>query len=498
MSRMRHVHSKAEQLMGLLDILKKAGHGIVQGVDNAAYNSLGGGLLGSAIPQPVGGLLGPTPMSNSTNDDGSPVDPSVQPSMSPVAPVSQQFKPNPAQTRNMRTQFLTSIGSALQQNHPLAEGLQNYQQGVVGQLQAGQAAQEAQAKKQELASFQQEMQAAAGNLQAQQQVLMRHAVALGPAETKAYQDVIHGMQPPKPERDDVEGAPFAATGPDGKLGMFLKTKSGKIIPTNMTPQRTLSTDGQGNIYDTHASGDPIVRAGEKKPPAAVQYDTVQTDQGIVRVPKTGENPTVQPLMGADGKPLRPFRVPRDTTASDMTALDRETTKFGKPYEKHVADASAQIDKIDEARSMINGNASAQALGIPKVLTAVVSGAGSGVRITQPELNALGHARGIQGDVQGFISKVSGQGTLTPIQQQQISGVLDGVKDLVSKKRAIANAALDQINGAHTREEIIAVDAATRKLLEGSAGAPPAAAQPGLPQVGQQFNGGKVLSIKRIN
>jgi len=469
--------------MGLLDLVKKAGSGIVNGIDRMAYNSAGGGLLGSALPGqqlPTTGLLA----ASQYDDEGNPI---PQTPIAPVAPPGWQ--PTPDQRHNMRAQFGAAIGSAIAGNKPLGQGLQEYRQNVQNDVLTGRALQQAQAKQQATAAFQQEMQAAAGSLPAQQQVLMKYSTVLGPAETKAYQDVIKGMEPPKPVADDIVGDAFAATGPDGKLGMFLKTKSGKIIPTNMAPQRTLSTDGQGNIYDTHASGDPIVREGEKKPPAPVQYDTVQTDQGIVRVPKTGENPTVQPLMGADGKPLRPFRVPRDTTASDMTALDRETTKFGKPYEKHVADASAQIDKIDEARSMINGNASAQALGIPKVLTAVVSGAGSGVRITQPELNALGHARGIQGDVQGFISKISGQGTLTPIQQQQITGVLDGVKELVSQKRAIANGALDQINGAHTREEIIAVDAATRKLLQGSAGAAPAVTN------GQAAGGWKVIGVK---
>lgn len=151
---------------------------------------------------------------------------------------------------------------------------------------------------------------------------------------------------------------------------------------------------------------------------------------------------------------------RDPTA----ALDRETTKFSKPHEKAVADATAQLEKIADARAMINGNAESQALGIPKVLTALVSGVGSGVRITQPELNAIGTARGVKGDVEGFINSVSGKGKLTDTQKQQLTGILNDVETRVRQKQAIANDALDKINGAGSRGEIIQHDKDARKAL----------------------------------
>ncbi len=155
------------------------------------------------------------------------------------------------------------------------------------------------------------------------------------------------------------------------------------------------------------------------------------------------------------------------------ALDREGTRFSKSPEKSVADANAQLEKIADARAMINGSTEAQALGIPKVLTALVSGAGTGVRITQPELNAIGGARGIGGDVQGFVNSLSGKGKLTAIQQEQLTDLLDGVHERILQKQAIANDALDKINGARSREEIIQADKAARKSiadLEKSGGA----------------------------
>jgi hypothetical protein len=144
--------------------------------------------------------------------------------------------------------------------------------------------------------------------------------------------------------------------------------------------------------------------------------------------------------------------------------DREAARFAKSHEKAVSDATAQLEKIAEARSMINGSAEAQALGIPKVLTALVSGQGTGVRITQPELSAIAKARGIKGDVEGFINSVSGKGKLTAEQKTQLTQILDDVKTRISQKQAIHNAALDNINGAGSREDIVRFDKEARQNI----------------------------------
>jgi hypothetical protein len=114
--------------------------------------------------------------------------------------------------------------------------------------------------------------------------------------------------------------------------------------------------------------------------------------------------------------------------------------------------------------MVNGNAEAQALGIPKVLTALVSGQGSGVRITQAELNMIGKARGIQGDVEGTLNSWAGKGRLSAEQQRQLTGILDDVKNRILAKQAIHNDALDRINGAATRQDVIAADKEARQKL----------------------------------
>lgn len=144
-----------------------------------------------------------------------------------------------------------------------------------------------------------------------------------------------------------------------------------------------------------------------------------------------------------------------------SALDREAKQFGAAHEKSMNDANTQIEKIMDARNMINGNAEAQALGIVKALTALAGGPGSGVRITQPELKAIAEARGVTGDVQGFFNSLSGKGKLTSTQQSQLTGILDDVRARIEQKRQIASDALDTINGAKDRGTIINADKAAR-------------------------------------
>jgi hypothetical protein len=228
-----------------------------------------------------------------------------------------------------------------------------------------------------------------------------------------------------------------------------------------------------------------------------QVQHIETDQGIFRVKPDG---TLEPLT-YNGQPVKPKQgtaneEEKNTQAylkehnlednatnrgkakkffaeqgkvespeAGVAALDRESTRLAKPHETAHANAAAQLEKIAEAEAMVQGNAESQALAIPKVLTALVSGQGTGVRITQPELNAIGKARGITGDVEGFLRSIAGKGKLTPEQRRQLVGILEDAKGRILQKQQIHSAALDKINGARSRDEIIQADKEARKAVD---------------------------------
>jgi hypothetical protein len=254
----------------------------------------------------------------------------------------------------------------------------------------------------------------------------------------------------------------------------------------------------GNAKSKQALEKAETDAAENKPDA---FDFQQTDHGLMRINKsTGEavpvtfngqplQPKVAPTKAgtktvqleingkphqvlideATGKTIQDLgesgeKPPVVNVNAGVAGLDRETARFAKPYEKGVADANAQLEKINEATSMINGSAESQALGIPKILTALISGQGSGVRITQSEQDNIARARGLEGDLQGTLNKWEGKGKLTSTQQKQLTGVLNDVKALVTEKAKIHSQALDSINGAGSREEAIRADKDARQKI----------------------------------
>jgi hypothetical protein len=199
------------------------------------------------------------------------------------------------------------------------------------------------------------------------------------------------------------------------------------------------------------------------PATATQKDYDRTDKALAGL-ETAQGTLSQRQTANAMRAQAQAALEANRAATGNAGLDRETARMAKPYETANSAASTQLDKIDDARAMINGNAESQALGIPKVLTALVGGQGTGVRITTPELNAISTARGWGGDLQGKINQISGKGKLTATQQQQLTQILDDVKARISQKRQIANDALDKINGASGRDEVIAADKEARQRL----------------------------------
>jgi len=145
-------------------------------------------------------------------------------------------------------------------------------------------------------------------------------------------------------------------------------------------------------------------------------------------------------------------------------LDRESAAAGKPFQKMSTDAETQLGKIDDAKALINGSAESQALGVPKVLTAVVSGPSSGVRITQPEITAILGARSIKDTLEVYIHKLSTGKKLSDIQVKQLNDLLDDVKSRITVKQQFADRVLDQTSLAKSQDEIQAISKKYREEL----------------------------------
>lgn len=168
------------------------------------------------------------------------------------------------------------------------------------------------------------------------------------------------------------------------------------------------------------------------------------------------------------------RAPKEPSIASEAAAGRRTdqtiTRLRKPYDKMFSDSSGQLDKINETMGMLSGpTAESGAIAGIKILTAIVSGQGSGVRITLPEINQVAKARGITGDFQSWWQRIQGQTQFTPQQVKELNSVLDGVKDLVNKKQKILDDGIDAISFAGTPEEAAKAESKLRKDLMGLGG-----------------------------
>lgn len=284
-------------------------------------------------------------------------------------------------------------------------------------------------------------------------------------------------------------------GADGKPHYFIDKAEESNLSKPIPPDKFVSIPEGGSLYDTGAGKIVATGAPKEKPLVEGEMPLGQ------RIPQLNQMLTSRYQILHPGKPLpAQYGLPPNATQKDYDRIDkgleaeeraqgnlsqqavasemRRTTQaiaqsnsdfqhstiLTKPHEKAFEDANTQLEKINDAQLMVKGGAIDQALGVPKVMTALVSGAGSGVRVTQAELNAIGHARGISGDVEGTIRSWLGQGKLTPQQQSQLTDVLENVKQRVIQKRGIANDAILGIRGAPDTTGMIAADNTARKKI----------------------------------
>lgn len=246
-------------------ILGRIGGGIKRSIDDAAYNALGGGLLGDALmPQqmPQTGLLASGDPGSGEAPEYSGGPPGGQQQAQAVQPgPPQQWQPDPRQRAQLRGQYLTSLGGAFSRAGAgapldLSGALQEYQRNAVGQIQAGQQQKLAQQKLQMRMQFQQDVKAAAGDPVRLQAVLNQWAVYF-PQEAK---DIGENYKLFKPDPNKATGKPYAATDAKGNPIMQIMTENTTpvTIPGITPPKPNLSSAGDrvyapdSGMTDTYA------------------------------------------------------------------------------------------------------------------------------------------------------------------------------------------------------------------------------------------------------
>ncbi len=99
-----------------------------------------------------------------------------------------------------------------------------------------------------------------------------------------------------------------------------------------------------------------------------------------------------------------------------------------------------------------------------MMVAAAGGQGSGLRVTNDNVNGVLHARGYAGDVQAFLQQFGGGQKMTPQQVAQSRQILSDLQSRLGQKLQVSNDAVNQIQNAPDRQGRIIADQMGRQHL----------------------------------
>lgn len=146
--------------------------------------------------------------------------------------------------------------------------------------------------------------------------------------------------------------------------------------------------------------------------------------------------------------------------------EKEYMAAQKDLGSQFAGAQTQSEALKTAQDELASGAVGQAIGTVKTMVGLAGGKGTGVRITQAELNAIAKARGIEGSFEGYINGLEGKGSLSAQQLSELQGLLGDVDAKVQEKMKLQDSYLDKLSAAKSVDDIRNVQSQYRKEFTG--------------------------------
>src|SRR5579864_2371728 len=243
-----------------------------------------------------------------------------------------------------------------------------------------------------------------------------------------------------------------------------------FYPIN-SPQRAALEYEMATGKNAPTSFNPQPKA--PKPPTAEEdvqhYLTVLSNRQL-------GNP-VTPEDDAFAKAYEKNKTLVPTANFNLNQPQRNDQRFDRSYDarskelenlrKPIAD---RADKIGELEDLLNQNTpQADALVAPKLLSTTVGGQGSGLRMTEPELQrvmgGVGKWNSLKAAMQQWSTDPKAASSLTPEQRQQIRTLIAGMKSHVSSKLDAVDAASDGLIAAPDVESHRRIVSDLRRTLD---------------------------------
>lgn len=202
-------------------------------------------------------------------------------------------------------------------------------------------------------------------------------------------------------------------------------------------------------------------------PNATQKDYDRIDKGLAGV----ETATGTSEQQKQTNELRKQTLALSQNKFDTSQLSNATKPIAAQMNKEFSTVNTQLQNIEQARAELQSNPVGQSLAAIKTLSALAGGQGSGVRITQAELNSIAGGLGIGEGFNNWLSRVSGQGRFDTATSKQINDVLTAVENKAREKQTTLDTALVNLERAKTVDEAHGIADQYRKSVMGSGSGP---------------------------
>lgn len=202
----------------------------------------------------------------------------------------------------------------------------------------------------------------------------------------------------------------------------------------------------------------------------------QLQQQLVAAQNSGDTATAKKLqqqlkdidpMGEQRVVIQQQNAANNQTKATNAQTEKEFTYTRGKWDKDLGTYNTQNEKLSEASQLIGSGSMGAALGSVKALSGLAGGQGSGVRITQAELNSIARARGLGGDFEAALQKFGDGNKLTPEQVSALKGIISDVQHIASAKESVINQGLDDLGNATDTKTIRKIDSQLRHVLMGA-------------------------------
>jgi hypothetical protein len=287
------------------------------------------------------------------------------------------------------------------------------------------------------------------------------------SQVAGNQPAMPGVAPPS--APGGSGAPAMQVAPAG-------AKPGTQLPEAKTPL----TDAQ--IQDANAQntaqyqqafkGQPLPPAFQIKP-GTTDAQAKETTAALGRLVSTNDANEQRKIMNdqraATERNTAELRAENRSRQADE-ATNKEIDKAQAQLKDVLSKSDARIENLNEAMADIDKpNGEKDAMGVVKALVSTAGGQGSGVRVTQAELQRISQARGWTDSAKVTLNNIfnpSSYESMSPAQREQLKGIEQDVYNLVEEKNDAAHQAFGEITGARSIPEVRAAQNKFNDVIRG--------------------------------